>query len=140
VGASGSYTNSAKLFVPAGTLLQDSAGEILPPVHPKELNTCAWGIFLPLAILGLVSVNAAAVCAWAAQVITPVITAAANSAPHVRPNGLYFIAITPVVADSQIVRQVAVRPQCPAPPRAQSYDVCWSTTDAFVRYPSGSRN
>src|SRR6476661_9467321 len=39
VGASGSYTVIAKLFVPAGAPVHLSVGETFWPVHPKPLNT-----------------------------------------------------------------------------------------------------
>ena len=43
VGASGSWTISAKLFVPAGAFRQLKAGDTLPPVQPKPLKTWADG-------------------------------------------------------------------------------------------------
>src|SRR5579859_624102 len=48
---------SAKLCVPAGALLHASAGEMLPPVQPNWLNTCAAAMVLPGAMSGLVRVN-----------------------------------------------------------------------------------
>src|ERR1700722_7665973 len=60
VGASGSSTRSAKLCVPLGALLQESAGERLPPWQPKPLNTWASAIFAPALMSGLARVNFAA--------------------------------------------------------------------------------
>src|ERR1700730_13561550 len=57
VGASGSCIRSAKLLVPAGGLLQVSAGETLPPLQPKPLNTCRLAIVPPGEISVLASVN-----------------------------------------------------------------------------------
>src|ERR1700730_7191084 len=47
VGASGSYMVTAKLLVPLGAPLQLSAGEPLPPVQPKPLNTCSLAMVAP---------------------------------------------------------------------------------------------
>src|ERR1700730_2059500 len=57
LGASGSCIRSAKLLVPAGGLLQDSAGETLPPLQPKPLNTCRSAIVPPAEISGLAGMN-----------------------------------------------------------------------------------
>src|SRR5262245_34276261 len=65
VGASGSYTITAKLFVPAGAPLHTRAGETFLPVQPKLLNTCASAMGLPPWSSGLVSLN----CPSAAKVI-----------------------------------------------------------------------
>src|SRR4051812_33531012 len=54
VGASGSYTVIAKLFVPAGALCHESDGEMLPPLHPKLLNTCSSDI-TPLCFTSLLT-------------------------------------------------------------------------------------
>src|SRR5512141_1608563 len=43
VGASGSYTVSAKLFASAGAPLHSTPGETFVPVHPQPSKTCsAW--------------------------------------------------------------------------------------------------
>src|SRR5262249_45145104 len=47
----------AKLLVPAGAPLHDSAGEMLLPVQPMTAATCAFGTVLPSWISGLVSLN-----------------------------------------------------------------------------------
>ena len=39
VGASGSWTSTAKLLVPAGGSVHSSAGETFSPLQPKELKT-----------------------------------------------------------------------------------------------------
>src|SRR4051794_35370095 len=63
VGASGSYTVIAKLFVPAGALCHESDGEMLRPLHPKLLNTCSSDI-TPLCFTSvLTSVNGPAAMA-----------------------------------------------------------------------------
>src|SRR5271165_7085584 len=58
VGASGSKTLTAKLFVPFGAPDQDSAGETFLPVQSQPLNTCSSAIFAPGLMSGLVSVIA----------------------------------------------------------------------------------
>src|SRR6516165_4968975 len=63
VGASGSYMVTAKLLVPLGAPFQLNAGERLPPVQPKPLNTCSLAIVLPSLMSGLVK---AMLCALAA--------------------------------------------------------------------------
>src|SRR5262249_17787659 len=57
VGASGSCIATAKLLVPAGAPLQLKAGEVLLPVQPKPLNTCAPAIVAPSLMSGLLSVR-----------------------------------------------------------------------------------
>ena len=57
VGASGSYTVIAKLFVPSGAPLHDSAGEMFLPVQPKPPNTWSMPIVLPSLTVGDVSVK-----------------------------------------------------------------------------------
>src|SRR5689334_13979173 len=47
VGASGSYMVTAKLLAPLGAPLQLRAGETLPPVQPKPLNTCSLAMVAP---------------------------------------------------------------------------------------------
>src|SRR5512140_337058 len=44
VGASGSYTVTAKLFASFGAPLQRSVGDLLSPVQPKPLNSKLLGI------------------------------------------------------------------------------------------------
>src|SRR5262252_3237219 len=58
VGASGSYIVSAKLLVPAGAPLQESAGERLFPVQPMTVATCAFPTVPPSLMSVLVSLNA----------------------------------------------------------------------------------
>src|SRR5262249_47861541 len=59
VGASGSCTRSAKLFVPEGAPDHASAGETFCPEQPKPLNTCSIAMG-PLGLMsGLLSLNAA---------------------------------------------------------------------------------
>src|SRR5574344_2664346 len=61
LGASGSYTVTAKLCVPSGAPLQRSTGEALRPVQPKPLNSNSWAM-VPLAgMSGLERTNAAMV-------------------------------------------------------------------------------
>src|SRR5580698_3873743 len=81
VGASGSCTRSAKLCVPLGAWLQESAGERFPPWQPKPLNTWASAILPPAAMSGLVRVNFAA-GASAALTAAAAITRADASAPQ----------------------------------------------------------
>src|SRR6185437_1906770 len=71
VGALGSYMVIAKLLVPAGAPLQFNAGEMLLPVQPKPLNTCALEIFAPSLMSGLVSVRSAAEAAPAPSTVRP---------------------------------------------------------------------
>src|SRR6476659_2571517 len=60
VGASGSYTVTAKLFVPFGARSQRSSGEVFVPLQPKPLNTCSFPM-VPLSFtVGLVSLKSAA--------------------------------------------------------------------------------
>ena len=60
VGASGSYTVTAKLFVSGGAFCHWSSGEILPPVQPKPEKTCSLPIF-PLSFrTGLTKLKSAA--------------------------------------------------------------------------------
>src|SRR5438874_1467212 len=49
VGASGSNTVSARLFVPSGTLRQLISGETFVPEQPNELNTWALAMVPPSA-------------------------------------------------------------------------------------------
>src|SRR6516164_9385096 len=63
VGASGSYMVTAKLLVPLGAPFQLNAGDALPPVQPKPLNTCSLAMVLPSLISELVKVM---LCAFAA--------------------------------------------------------------------------
>jgi hypothetical protein len=59
VGASGSCTSNAKLFVPSGARDQESSGEMFWPWQPKPLNTCSSWI-RPFGLKSLlVSVNRA---------------------------------------------------------------------------------
>src|SRR5580698_640638 len=57
VGASGSCTMIAKLCVPAGGSLQNSAGDRFLPLQPNPLNTWSREIGLSLPISGLTRVN-----------------------------------------------------------------------------------
>ena len=59
VGASGSYTVTAKLLVPSGAFDHLNSGEILSPVQPKLLKTCALAI-TPSFNCGLVTSKSAA--------------------------------------------------------------------------------
>src|SRR2546422_10829743 len=63
VGASRSYTVTAKLLVPAGAFFQASDGETLPPSQPKPLYTCAAAIVAPGLTSALSSVNVPAASA-----------------------------------------------------------------------------
>src|ERR1041385_1117241 len=56
---------NAKLLVPAGAPLQFKAGEILPPVQPKPLNTCSLAMVPPSLISALLKVM---LCAFAAVI------------------------------------------------------------------------
>src|SRR6202046_4541375 len=62
---------TAKLLVAAGAPLQLKAGERLPPVQPKPLNTCSLAILAPCLISALVKVRPAAFAALAPNVLTP---------------------------------------------------------------------
>src|SRR3990172_10171816 len=60
VGASGSYTVTAKLFVSRGAFRHWSSGEILPPVQPKPEYTCSLPIFPFSFRTGLTKLKSAA--------------------------------------------------------------------------------
>src|SRR5689334_4784744 len=72
VGASGSYMVTAKLLVPVGAPLQLSAGETLPPVQPKPLNTCSLAMVAPSLISALVRVRLCACAALTPSKATPI--------------------------------------------------------------------
>src|SRR5882762_9338635 len=57
VGASGSCTSSAKLFVASGAPDHPSAGETFPPEQPKPLNTCSMAIGSFGRMSGLMSLD-----------------------------------------------------------------------------------
>src|SRR5829696_3051859 len=57
VGASGSYTVTAKLCVPSGKPDQDSCGERSSPPAPITPLTCGWGRTAPSVTSVLVTVN-----------------------------------------------------------------------------------
>src|SRR5258705_11110742 len=57
VGASGSCTSSAKLFVASGAPAHPSAGEMFPPEQPKPLKTCSMAIGPFGRMSGLTSLN-----------------------------------------------------------------------------------
>src|SRR4029453_4446792 len=63
VGASGSYMVTAELLAPVGAPLQLKAGETLPPVQPKPLNTCSLAMVAPSLRSVLVKLM---LCAFAA--------------------------------------------------------------------------
>src|SRR5256886_7893829 len=63
VGASGSYTVTPKLLVPAGAFFQASDGETLAPSQPKPLYNCAAAIVAPGLTSALSSVNVPAASA-----------------------------------------------------------------------------
>src|SRR3954471_17165884 len=71
VGASGSYMVTAKLLVPLGAPLQLRAGETLPPVQPKPLNTCSLVIPPPSTTSELVRVMVCAIAAFEPSMPTP---------------------------------------------------------------------
>src|SRR4051794_29753418 len=80
VGASGSCTCSESDFVPAGTLLQTSAGDVFAPAQPKPLRMNLTGNTLP-GRSGLDSVNGAAcACASSAPLAKSATEAAAMTA------------------------------------------------------------
>src|SRR5512145_334215 len=62
VGASGSYTVTAKLLVPLGAPLHRSTGDLFSPAQPKPLNSKRCGIRAPALRSGLDSLKPAA---WA---------------------------------------------------------------------------
>jgi hypothetical protein len=62
---------TAKLLVAAGAPLQLKAGERLPPLQPKPLNTCSLAMLAPSLISALVKVNPAAFAAPAPHTLTP---------------------------------------------------------------------
>src|SRR5579862_4079605 len=104
---------SAKLLVPAGALLQLRAGEILPPLQPKPLKTCAAAIVLPSARSGLERVNlppppAFGVCAAA------MVTAASSQAPAV-----HAVLIGPLLSgglpERRSVQRGGLRGKCARP-------------------------
>src|ERR1700730_11383636 len=61
----------ARLLVPLGAPLQLKAGERLPPVQPKPLNTCSLAIVAPSLMSGLVKVMLCAFAALAPNALTP---------------------------------------------------------------------
>src|ERR1700739_1798552 len=61
----------ARLLVPLGAPLQLSAGERLPPLQPKPLNTCSLAIVAPSLMSGLVKVMLCAFAALAPSALTP---------------------------------------------------------------------
>jgi hypothetical protein len=67
--------------VPAGGSLQESAGEIFPPLQPKPLKTWATAIVWPAAMSGLVRVNFAPPVAG----MVAAIAAAASAMPAIHP-------------------------------------------------------
>src|SRR3954470_7174830 len=69
VGASGSYTVTAKLLVPLGAPFHASAGDLFSPAQPKPLNSKRWGITPPALMSGLVKVKPVAACATEAAPI-----------------------------------------------------------------------
>ena len=62
---------TAKLLVPEGAPLQLRAGETLPPVQPKPLNTCSLAMVAPSLISALVKVMLCAFAAPAPNALTP---------------------------------------------------------------------
>ena len=62
---------TAKLLVPLGAPLQLSAGEMLPPVQPKPLNTCSLAMVPPSLMSGLVRVMLCAFARSRANALTP---------------------------------------------------------------------
>jgi hypothetical protein len=62
---------TAKLLVAAGAPLQLKAGERLPPVQPKPLNTCSLAILAPGLISELVKLNPAAFAPFTPSALTP---------------------------------------------------------------------
>src|SRR6185437_3291684 len=60
VGASGSYTVTAKLLVPFGALVQRNSGDTLSPLHPNPLKTCDLPMVPLFLMVGLVSRKSAA--------------------------------------------------------------------------------
>src|SRR6478672_8779392 len=58
VGASGSKQVTTNDFVPSGAPLQDSCGEVLPPLKPQSSNTCASGSVPPSSKELLLTVSA----------------------------------------------------------------------------------
>src|ERR1700716_3333648 len=62
---------TAKLLVPLGAPLQLKAGETLPPVQPKPLNTCSLAMVAPSAISGLVKVMLCALARVGPSALTP---------------------------------------------------------------------
>src|SRR3982750_2020451 len=69
VGASGSYTVTAKLLVPLGAPFHASAGDLFSPAQPKPLNSKRWGITPPALMSELVKVKPVAACATEAAPI-----------------------------------------------------------------------
>src|SRR5688572_23090137 len=60
VGASGSYTVTAKLFVPFGAWSHRNSGEVLLPLQPNPLNTWSLPMVLLSFTVGLLSRKSAA--------------------------------------------------------------------------------
>src|SRR5262252_8238136 len=90
---------SAKLLVPAGALLQESAGEMLPPVQPKPLKTCAAAIVLPSAMSGLDRVNLPAPPALG------VCAAAMVSAARSQPPAIHAVLMGPILQRRSVQRR-----------------------------------
>src|SRR4051812_15105250 len=75
VGASGSCTRTAKLFVSLGAPDHSSAGDTFCPLQPKPLNVCSAAIVAPGLISALIRRNVAP--AASAVSVSPVSRAAA---------------------------------------------------------------
>src|SRR5437016_13060916 len=92
VGASGSYTVTAKLLVPAGGFFQASAGETLPPSQPKPLYSCAAAIVAPgltsaLSRLKALAASAASGSETKANTTKPFITFSSTQPHDPAPGG-----------------------------------------------------
>src|SRR3974390_2898090 len=105
VGASGSCISSAKLFVPAGAPLQARAGDMLTPLQPNSLKTCALASVPPSVKSVLLKVKLAmAPGSWgrggaAASNVVAARAIAASQACAVHAPG--FMAVAPPIPSRQ---------------------------------------
>src|SRR6266853_4466403 len=92
VGASGSCTRSAKLFVSWGAPDHFNAGETFWPEQPKPLNTCSIAIGPFGRISGLTSLNRARAGPFLLAVMEPPCERAGGKIVTKRPSGRIYNA------------------------------------------------
>src|ERR1700690_2436414 len=93
---------TAKLLVAAGAPLQLSAGETLPPLQPKPLNTCSLTMVAPSLISELVKVMLCALAKSAPKALKP--SAANQTGSFVAANFVIAIPLSMSRDFSTLVR------------------------------------